>query len=90
VKIATYWWGAELYPESDEEWHQMVALFQSPVDLGGYDRCRGDRPATIDDGTGPEFETVTRASGKVDEVDMRPTAVRSGRTTERRCITIDR
>ena len=29
MRIATYWWGAELFPDSDEEWELMLKLFQN-------------------------------------------------------------
>ncbi len=92
MKIATYWWGAELFPESDEEWHTMVGLFTNVTDLGGYDRGRGDNPVKIDDGTGPDSEVRRNIhDGRPIGInDLRPDAVRDGRTTERRCISVDR
>lgn len=27
MKIETYWWGVELFPENDEEWKMLLRLF---------------------------------------------------------------
>ncbi len=52
MEIHTYWWGAELYPESDTEWVDMKTLFTNVTDLGGYDRNTGENLPEITDKEG--------------------------------------
>jgi hypothetical protein len=47
MRIKTFWWGAELRPESIKEWEVMTTLFTDVVDKGGYDRAFDEPPVEI-------------------------------------------
>ena len=89
MKIMTYWWGAELFPDNDEEWKVMVDLFSEANlnDLGGYDRCKGeDMPRIFDGAVDEHVETVTYKNGHVGRYEKTPCFKDAGL----RCITIYR
>ena len=90
MKIHTYWWGAEMFPESDEEWVDMCVLFRNATTIGCYECDSKQEVVCIDNGTGPVEEVHGEGEYWQYTRDSRPEAVQSGMLTERRCITVQR
>jgi hypothetical protein len=80
MQIHTYWWGAEMFPENDDEWEMMKSLFSNVNSIGSYEN--GGDPVDIFDGNTYPFLSKLKK--------IAPTAYQENITTELRCITIAR
>ena len=90
MKIHTYWWGCEMFPESDDEWEDMLSLFTDTTTIGCYE-CDPDHGAVyIDHGEGPAEEDRLHNERPIGIRDLRPEAVQKGLISERRCIAVQR
>jgi hypothetical protein len=91
MKTAGYWWGVELFPETDEEWDQMKSLFTDATVLFGYDNDKESAIKIWDqDIDGIEKDFYYNDGTFMHTWSLIPQAVQSSYIKATRCITIGR